>query len=377
MISQEESRSISENVTWGHRKRFADGKVSMTYSHFLGYQKGADGLPEIVPEEAEVVRLIYRSFMEGKSAGCIAKLLTSQGIPTPGGKQNWQTTTIKSILTNEKYKGAALLQKRFTVDFLTKKQKRNEGEVPQYYVENSHPAIIPPEEWALVQAEMKYRRENGTYFFRDSCYSGKLVCGSCGYLFSPKIWHSTSKYRREIWRCNAKYERKTYCKTPHLYEKDIHATFLSAFSKLMANRDSLLEDCRMMYEVLGDCSKLDVQLRAMEEEALVVAGLIENCVNENATQALDQQAYLERYEGFVARYEALQGQRERLERQREERVSKGALISVFMFEVAELDALPMQFDEKLWTAVVERVTIHEDERLVFTFRNGAEVTELL
>ncbi len=160
-LAQEESRSISENVTWGQRKRFADGKVSLPYKHFLGYRKGADGLPEIVPEEAEIVRGIYRWFMEGMTPYKIACILIEKGIPTPSGKEQWHLSTVKSILTNEKYKGSALLQKKFTVDFLTKKTKVNEGEVPQYYVEESHPAIIPPEEFELVQAEMARRKELG------------------------------------------------------------------------------------------------------------------------------------------------------------------------------------------------------------------------
>lgn len=145
-LAQEESRSLSENVTWGQRKRFSDGKVSLPYKRFLGYRKGANGLPEIVPEEAEVIRRIYSLYICGKTSFYIAKLLTAEGVPTPGGKQKWQASTVESILTNEKYKGEVLLQKTFTVDFLNKKKKLNEGEVPQYYVENSHPAIIRPEE---------------------------------------------------------------------------------------------------------------------------------------------------------------------------------------------------------------------------------------
>ena len=132
-IAQEESRSISENVTWGQRKRFSDGKVSLPYKHFLGYEKGEDGVPRIVESEAIIVREIYRLFLEGMTPCAIAKHLTSQGIPTPGKKAVWQTSSVMSILTNEKYKGDALLQKKFTVDFLTKKQKVNEGEIPQYY----------------------------------------------------------------------------------------------------------------------------------------------------------------------------------------------------------------------------------------------------
>ena len=133
-IAQEESRSISDNVTWGQRKRFADGKVSVGYKQFLGYEKGEDGLPQIVEDEAKIVRYIYREFLLGKTGSHIAKTLTEAGVPTPGGKKEWQASTIMSILQNEKYKGAALLQKSFTVDFLEKRMKVNEGEVPQYYM---------------------------------------------------------------------------------------------------------------------------------------------------------------------------------------------------------------------------------------------------
>jgi len=110
-LAQEESRSISENVTWGKRKQMADGKFTLPFAQFLGYKRGEDGLPEIVPEEAEVVQLIYQLYMEGKTFSGIARFLTKQGIPTPAGKKNWQRATVRSILTNEKYKGDSLLQK--------------------------------------------------------------------------------------------------------------------------------------------------------------------------------------------------------------------------------------------------------------------------
>ena len=186
-LAQEESRSISENVTWGQRKRFADGKVSLPYKSFLGYRKGPDGLPEIVPEEAEIVREIYKLFVQGKTVNWIATHLTSKGIPTPRGKEKWQTSTIESILTNEKYKGSAVLQKKFTVDFLSKKMKVNEGEVPQYIVDQSHPAIIDPEEWQKVQNEMAVRKAKGKHHNSLSPFSAKIVCGDCGEFYGSKV----------------------------------------------------------------------------------------------------------------------------------------------------------------------------------------------
>ena len=192
-LAQEESRSISENVTWGKRKRFADGKVSLAYSSFLGYRKGEDGQMEIVPEEAETVRLIYRLFMEGQTPYAIAKYLTDRNIPTPTGKETWRHRTVENILSNEKYKGDARLQKCYTVDFLSKKRKANEGEVPQYYVEGSHDAIIEPAEWQLVQMEIQRRKNLGRSHNCCSPFSAKLKCGDCGEYFGSKVWHSNSK----------------------------------------------------------------------------------------------------------------------------------------------------------------------------------------
>ena len=181
-LAQEESRSISENVTWGQRKRFSDGKITLPYKCFLGYEKGEtkDDPPVINPEQAELVRRIYTEFMHGKTTYGIAKMLTAEHIPTPAGKEKWRSKTIESILTNEKYRGSARLQKKFTVDFLTKKMKPNEGEVPQYYIEESHEAIIDPAEWDAVQDEMERRKAIGKAYSGKSVLSAKIICGDCG-----------------------------------------------------------------------------------------------------------------------------------------------------------------------------------------------------
>ena len=184
-LAQEESRSISENVTWGMRKRFSDGKILMCYSKFLGYRKGADGMPEIVESEAETVRLIYRLFLEGRTPCWIAKHLTEQGIPTATGKKKWDGNIVTSILRNEKYKGEALLQKTFTTDFLTKQVKKNNGELPQYLVRNSHPAIIPPRQWDMVQLEFERRQPIGRSYRSVDIFSSKIYYGDCA-LFTAK-----------------------------------------------------------------------------------------------------------------------------------------------------------------------------------------------
>ena len=374
-LAQEESRSISENVTWGQRKRFADGKVSMPYRSFLGYRKGSNGLPEIVPEEAEIIRQIYLLFMQGKTANAIAKQLTADGVPTPGGKSVWQTSTINSILQNEKYRGDARLQKKFTVDFLQKKMKVNEGEVPQYYVENSHPAIIDPQEWDLVQAEISRRKKYGRQYSSHSIFSSKLICGDCGGYYGSKVWHSTDKYKRTVWQCNGKFKGNHHCTTPHLTETDIKALFLRAFGKLMSAKESILEDCRLVQAALSDCSELEAEQKSVADEMEITAELIRRCVEKNAATAQDQADYYAQYEGHVKRYEELKTRYETAEVERQRHREQGRILTEFIRGLEEPTEPPIEFNDDLWLAVIEHATVNADETVVFTFKGGVEIIE--
>lgn len=372
-LAQEESRSISENVTWGQRKRFADGKVSLPYKHFLGYKRGEDGLPEIVQEEAEIVRLIYRSFMNGMTPYRIGKMLTEKGIPTPAGKTKWQSSTIESILNNEKYKGSALLQKQFTVDFLTKKRKVNEGEVPQYWIEMSHPAIILPEEFELVQAEILRRKALGKQCNSKSIFAARIVCGDCGNFYGSKVWHSTSKYRRVIWQCNHKFNDVCRCSTPHLYEDTIKEKFISACNQLFENRDEILENCRMMQNMLTDCTEIDEKQQEVLQEMEVVSELTRKYITENSRTAQNQDEYNAHYNGLVERYERLQKKSISLQKQKEERLAKRDLIGGFISELSKCKELLTEFDEQFWIAAVDQVTVFQDGKLVFAFKDGTEI----
>lgn len=376
-LAQEESRSISENITWGKRKQFADGKVSLPYKQFLGYRKGANGLPEIVPEEAEIVRRIYRMFIAGKTPCYIAKYLTESDIPTPGKKKVWQVSTVESILTNEKYKGDARLQKKFTTDYLTKTMKVNEGEVPQYYVENSHPAIIDPEEWKKVQEEYQRRKDAVKRTACHSPFAGKVICGDCGEWFGPKVWHSNSQYRRVIWQCNHKFKGDEKCATPHLTEDALKESTRQALSFLIENREALIEDGRLVKAALTDHTEIDAELRAVAEEMEVVAGLIEKSIAANAITALDQEDYAKTYECLTERYQGLRKRYTDLTKQREDKEYKADVLSGFLFELGELEILNTEWSDRRFRAIVERITVYNDGRLVFTFRNGSKETVMM
>ena len=370
-LAQEESRSISENVTWGHRKRFADGKVSLPYKRFLGYRKGADGLPEIVPDEAEIVRQIYKQFLEGKSYYAIAKNLTDRGIPTPAGKEQWHIRTIGSILTNEKYKGSALLQKKFTVDFLTKKTKVNEGEVPQYYIEESHPAIISPEEFELVQAEMAKRKQLGRKFSGNDIFSAKIICGDCGGFFGAKVWHSNSKYRRVIWQCNQKFSQN--CTTPHLYEDEIKMRFLTAFASFFQQRDLVLETCQMLIDDLSNTTLLDLRIEKASREMNAVAAVTKKHIAQNAETEQDQEEYDQKYHALVQQYEKLQQQFTKLQQERAARINRMDTLHHFLETISAVPQVLDSFDEELWRATIEKVTVFHDGKMIFQFLDGTEI----
>ena len=230
----------------------------------------------------------------------IVKMLMEESVPAPGGGEKWYTHTIKSILTNEKYKGAALLQKKFTVDFLTKKQKVNEGEVPQYYVEDSHEAIIEPEEFELVQAEIERRKELGKAYSGGSIFSAKNICSCCGGFFGSKVWHSTSKYRRVIWQCNHKFKNGENCTTPHLYEDVIKEKFVQVCGMVGEYKEDFLLSCRQIVDMLSDCSAFDKQIGTMQIRADELTAVMQAFIKDNAENAQDQKLYSQRF----AEYEA-------------------------------------------------------------------------
>lgn len=372
-LAQEESRSISENVTWGHRKRMADGKVSLPYSSFLGYKKGEDGLPEIVPEEAEIIRFIYKSYMEGQTTYTIAKALTEQKIPTPTDKEKWHQSTIKSILTNEKYKGSALLQKKFTTDFLTKKVKVNEGEVPQYWIENSHDAIISPEEFEQVQLEMARRKKLGKQYSGNSLFAAKLVYADCGCFFGSKVWHSTSKYRRVIWQCNNKFKGAQLCSTPHLYEDEIKQRFVNAFLMFFQGKDLILETVQVLIESLSDPSALDAKIEKAIQEMSNTSALNQMHIQNNIVTARNKEEFDKRHDELVRQYESQKAVYEKLMQKKSDRQNKVKQLQQLVLQLEKADSPIDTFDESLWRTMIEKVTVFHDNKMIFQFLDGTEI----
>ena len=372
-LAQEESRSISENVTWGHRKRMADGKVSLPYSSFLGYKKGEDGLPEIVPEEAEIVRFIYKSYIEGQTTYTIAKALTERKIPTPTGKEKWHQSTIQSILTNEKYKGSALLQKKFTTDFLTKKVKVNEGEVPQYWIEKSHDAIFSPEEFEQVQLEMARRKQYGKQYSGNSLFAAKLVCADCGCFFGSKVWHSTSKYRRVIWQCNNKFKGQQLCSTPHLYEDEIKQRFVNAFSIYFNSKDLIIDTCQELINTVSDTSAIDKKMEKLTQELSLIESQNRAMVLEFAQSPKRPEDYDERHDAITKEYDEKFRKFQKLEQKRTDQLNRAETLQNMVHRLFETTDMIDTFDETLWRNMIEKVIVFHDNRMIFQFLDGTEI----
>ena len=305
-LDQEESRSISENVKWGRCKRFADGKVSVPFTRFLGYDKGPNDNLVVNSEQAKIVRYVYSLFLKGTSYHKIAKLLTREGYKTVTGGHSWHPSNIQYMLTNEKYKGDALLQNSYTDDFLTKKDGINNGEIPQYYVSANHDAIITPVVFDLVQIEVAYRRKNTEVTRGSHVFSGRIRCGNCGGFFGPKIWHSNSKYRKVVWQCNEKYSKKgNTCNSGHIAEDRIKEKFIIAVNELITDKDKIISDFNDIKDIIFDTTSQKAELEQFHEKLNTITHQLENLKRENASAVMDQHTYTIKFEKMLGTYHGI------------------------------------------------------------------------
>ena len=263
-FAQAESESISKNVAWGKEKACREGKVNFQYTHLLGYKKGTDGNPEIVPEEAETVREIFRLFLDGYSFKSICTALESKGRLTAHGKTTWVQGNVRSILQNEKYVGDALLCKTYTVDCISKKIQKNHGERPMYLISNHHEAIIDRDTFNRVQMELARRKSKRKISDKTKTEQGKytskyalselLICGKCGTPYRRTTWASSGK-KQIVWRCISRLEHgKKYCpESPTLKEENLHKAILKAVNEYFGCSEELAEILKMNIGSVLEC----------------------------------------------------------------------------------------------------------------------------
>ncbi len=373
-FAQEESRSISENTAWGLHKRFADGKVSVAFSRFLGYDRGPNGELVVNPEQAETIRQIYKWFLDGFSPYAIAKKLTENGVLTPAGKEKWCASSVRRILENEKYKGDALLQKQYTVDFLTKRRAKNDnGALPQYYVENDHEAIIDPKTFELAQIELQRRIESRSRYSGVSIFSSKVKCGCCGGWYGNKVWHSKDKYKKYVYRCNNKFKGEEKCSTPTLTEEDIKTAFVSAVNQLISKRESVAENLKVLIEELENTETVETRISELETQMSVLDSKIRDLIDENAQRKQNQEDYQTKYDSLVALFETAKQEYDEKEQTLSKSRSSAKILQQFVSDLLEQSEPIEEFDTRLWSSMVDFITVYTKDDIRVTFLDGTEI----
>ena len=278
-FAQAESESLSKNVTWGIRKRMQAGKVTFPYNSILGYRRSANGEPEIIPEEAETVKTIFRLYIMGYSLKGIAEELIVRQQKTKQGSSEWTGAAVQRILTNEKYAGDAILQKTFRTDCISKKVKVNNGELPKVYIQDHHPAIIARPAFEYVQKEMQRRSSKRKVQKKlakteQGKYSGKyalterLICGECGSAYKRCTWNIRGR-KEIVWRCISRLEYgKTFCHdSPTLKEELLHQAILSAINQYIdqnAVKDQAIE---ILKHAVSGPSEDEVDMAMLQRQA--------------------------------------------------------------------------------------------------------------
>ena len=366
-LAQQESESLSQNVKMGMQFRFQKGEVQVNHNRFMGYTKDEDGHLIIEPTEAEIVKRIYREYLQGASLKQIGDGLMKDGILTGAGKPKWRPESVKKILKNEKYIGDALLQKTYTVDVLTKKRVKNNGIVPQYYVENSHKPIIPRDLYMQVQEEMLRRSNLHSGVNRKKrVYSSKyalssiVYCSKCGDIYRRIAWNNRGKHST-VWRCVNRVEHgPDCCDAPTVQEEELQNAVVKAINTALGGKDEMLtaleKNIAMVLALEDETSmeSLDAKLEELQQELLKRA---------NARQD---------YEDLADEIDLLREQKQNAMAENAEREGlKQRIAEMQQFLAGQTEQIE-EYDENLVRRMVEKITVYEDKYAV-EFKSGMEI----
>ena len=382
-LSQAESESISMNVKIGKRQSLKNGNVPFSYKSFLGYRKGADGKPEIDEEQAVIIRRIFSEYLAGKSLLDIAKGLTADEIPTARGKANWSSARVQSILTNEKYKGDALLQKTYIVDCISKKSKKNNGELPMYYVENNHPAIIERAVFDRVQEEISRRnskkkvKQVGTKTELGK-YSGKyalseiLYCGNCGTPYRRCTWSKNGK-KKIVWRCISRLDYgKKYCKdSPSIEESVLHNAIAEAITQKahMENADiGRIRSHIELYQNSQDTSSIlakQERLKAIQEHI--------NQLTDMDSEAAQNGDFDTQFENLYAEMYAIKDELDEIERHKSKIKTGTDSIEEMTAVMRGLKNHPVEYNDIVVRQLIECIKVISKDILHIYFKDGTKI----
>ncbi len=389
-FAQSESESISANVRWGIRQAMKEGKATIQYKYLYGYRKGDDGKPEIIPDQAEVVRKIYDLFLSGTPVRGIQEYLNTSALPNINGEPKWARSAIDSILTNEKYCGDVLLQKTYIDDCINKKVKKNTGQLPMYLVQNHHEGIISRETFDAAQAELARRSAGKSPSKKNaptgrSRYSSKyalsdrLYCGECGTRYQRCTWRNRDGSKRIVWRCVSRVDYGSkYCHdSPTLDEEPLHRAILDAINSAVNDKDNIVYNLTAAMEkelapVVGQqlsLSEIDRQLEQLNAEFSKVLA--------EASESGNQAAYSDRFRDIMQHQTELKAQRNEIQRMLAESGKAAAHIEQCRQAAETTPSAITEWDEALIRQVVESVTVETGSEIIVALKSGASIHQEL
>lgn len=385
-FAQAESESISRNVTWGKRQQFKNGNVTFQYSRLLGYEKGEDGQPVIVPEQAEIVKRIFRSYIGGASVNKIKESLEADGIPSPTGKAEWSVGVLQYMLRNERYIGDALLQKSYVVDCITKETRKNNGEIPQYYVTDNHPAIISRELFNLVQEEIARRAgkrkvsqkavktEKGKYSSKYAL-TELLSCGDCGTQYRRVTWSRGGK-KKVVWRYINRLEYGTkYCKeSPTIEESRLHAAIVIALNRLDKDKEDVLQTLRAGLQLaLGTQDDDSFNEAAIHSRIAELQSVMMDLVELSSKSSASADYFDTKFEEISGEIKGLQDQLGEHKRQTLATQNTHARISELLTVMEQLDLSVKDYRDDVVKTIIDKVVVLSADRIRVTFDGGMEM----
>lgn len=389
-FAQSESESISANVRWGIRQAMKEGKATIQYKYLYGYRKGDDGKPEIIPDQAEVVRKIYDLFLSGTPVRGIQEYLNASAVPNINGESKWARSAIDSILTNEKYCGDVLLQKTYIDDCINKKAKKNTGQLPMYLVQNHHEGIISRETFDAAQAELSRRNAGRSPSKKNaptgrSRYSSKyalsdrLYCGECGTRYQRCTWRNRDGSKRIVWRCVSRVDYgNKYCHdSPTLDEEPLHRAILAAINGAVKDKENIIYNLKSAMEkelapVAGQqlsLSEIDNQLERLNAEFSKVLA--------EASESGDQATYSDKFREIMQKQTTLKARRDEIQGMLAESGKAAAHIEQCRQAAETTPSAITEWDEALIRQVVESVTVETGNEIIVALKSGASIHQEL
>ena len=388
-FAQSESESISKHITWTYRKKFEEGKVSFQYKNFLGYRKGTDNQPEIVPEEAAIVERIYEMFLAGQPVKVIAQTLQAEKIEIPGKNLSFSKNMIMNILRNEKYCGDCILQKTVTVDCISKTRKANQGEAPMYIVENNHPAIISREVFNRVQEELIRRQAlraksdktsiTATGKYSKYALTEVLQCAECGSRYRRVTWTAHGR-KKIVWRCISRLDYGTkHCKDSITVEEEaLHGAVVRALNRFHAEDESTY--LTLMKATIGEA----IGINGGSEEIDLLTRRIDtlnkrmlDLVNETVAAGKDVESSEDEFKGISDQIEQLNRRIAAIQESIHKDGSRQARLEEIQSIIAERNANETQYDDSIVRQMIECIKVHRNGRLTIIFGGGYEIEETL